>query len=592
MLAVGLRAQSAPALLNGRVRADISLESLRNAHGPWPLVPNAAFAPGATSRRALEPFEARIELAQVLMATTPAALSTDKSLTRRADLFPAAELSFYTDGDDLVPFSQETILAGSSGRGTSYWDLIVQPGAVWSETEDAGWSRGGFPFALVNALEGESHNGIATFAYRHGKISDVRIQIVQQTAPFYVLSYFSATAQVPARIAAVKRREVQRLRAERQASMPDAVRIAPWSELERLVGAAALGDFDDGKSDDIVASGVDYDGTLYLKPCNTPAGPLPWCDRARFGVWSATKALMNEVALLRLAQTYGPGVFNERIIDYVPQAREFVGWQAVTFGDAINMATAMGNGKPLKRIAIMDGTLDGYAPWYEARSEDAKIAAILAAAVPYPWKPGEVARYRDQDMFLVGAAMDAYVRKRTSHGVWDMLRKEVYEPIGVRVVPMNKTLESDGSMGQPLMAYGAFPTLSDLARIARLYQNLGAVHGQQILYAPRIRELLLPGEPPGLPTGEVHPSGETYYFNAFWETAYRSPTCSIYFPQMEGWGGTEIALFPNRLSAIRIAKIWEDGGNSASDTSGMATVADRIKPLCQHSESWDGKSIH
>jgi Beta-lactamase len=571
--------------------AAISLESLRAAPGAQPLVQNADFAPGPTSRPALEPFEGRIRLSETLMSTTPVTLKADPPLALKANLFPAAEVSFYTDGGDLVPVSQEIILAGSAGRGASYWDLIVQPGAVWSEAADQGWSRGGFPFALVNALEGETHNGVATFAYRRGKITDIRIQVVQQTAPFYVLTYFTATAQVPARLAAVKQRDSLRQRAERRASMSDSVRVAPWSDLEKRVGAAALENFDDGKSQDIVASGVDYDGTLYLKPCNTAAGPLPWCDRARFGVWSATKALVNEVALLRLAQTYGPGVFDEKIIDYVPQARDFVGWQTVTFADAINMATGLGNGKPLKRVDILEGTLDDYAPWYEARGKDDKVAAILEAAIPYPWKPGEVARYRDQDMFLVGVAMDAYVRKKTSRGLWDMLRTEVYEPIGIRTLPMNKTLERDGSAGQPLMAYGSFPTLTDLVRIARLYQNLGAVHGQQILYAPRIRELLRPESAPGLPTARIYPSGETYYINAFWETAYRSSACNIYFPQMEGWGGTEIALFPNQLNAIRIAKIWEDGGNAASDTTGMATVADRIKPFCQQLGSRNAKSI-
>ena len=80
----------------------------------------------------------------------------------------------------------------SNNRGRSYWDIIVQPGRVWSEPQDGGWSRAGFPFALVNSLEGETHNGLATFLYKDGRVSNPRFQIVQQTAPFYVKDDFVA----------------------------------------------------------------------------------------------------------------------------------------------------------------------------------------------------------------------------------------------------------------------------------------------------------------------------------------------------------------------------------------------------------------
>ena len=91
-------------------------------------------------------------------------------------------------------------------------------------------------------------------------------------------------------------------------------------------------------------AGLDYQGTFYLKFCGSAAGNLPWCERARFGVWSATKALANETALLRLAQKFGPGVFAEKISDYVPEAAAYPAWHGVRFEDAINMATGLGNG--------------------------------------------------------------------------------------------------------------------------------------------------------------------------------------------------------------------------------------------------------
>ena len=62
------------------------------------------------------------------------------------------------------------------------------------------------------------------------------------------------------------------------------------------------------------------------------------------------------------------------------------GWSEVRFEDAANMATGMGSGgsgDPARDI--FDGGLDNYAAWYEAKSEQEKIQAVLATARPYPW---------------------------------------------------------------------------------------------------------------------------------------------------------------------------------------------------------------
>ena len=117
--------------------------------------------------------------------------------------------------------------------------------------------------------------------------------------------------------------------------------------------------------------------------------------------------------------------------------------------------------------------------------------------------------------------------------------------------------------------------------IARLYQN-GGKHGeQQILYAPRIRELLAGPKPRGLPTGEKLPVGETTYINAFWVTSYMaSHDCRVFYPRMIGWGGNIVALMPGGLTGIRLAKSGETTDNSEVDTSGMARVANSLSKFC------------
>ena len=323
------------------------------------------------------------------------------------------------------------------------------------------------------------------------------------------------------------------------------------------------------------------DGVFYLKSCPSAAGELAYCDRQRFGVWSVTKAAANAAALLHLAQKYGPDVFQAKIVDYVKEAAVYPGWTDVTFGDALNMATGIGNGSTkTDPNEIGDGELDEtYPQWYEARSEQEKVDTILKIAKDYPWGPGEVARYRDQDMFLLGVAMKRYLQAKEGPDVdlWVMMEREVYGPLGIDVLPINRTLEEDGRAGQPLMAFGLYPTIGDLVKIARLFADGGEHGGVQILNRDMLADILPSQKPRGLPTGSpVNP----FYRKAFWHGSYRSEEgCTIWYPMMLGWGGNFVTLLPGGLTTIRIAKNWS-GEEAASDMSSLVKVADRIGTFC------------
>lgn len=578
----GIAAPQASALT-----AHFSAADFFAATAPARVIDNTAFTPNPHADRAHERFLGTLRLGESTMNTEPAALPVQSPLGRDPRMFPGVSIGFFTDQGDLVPVTQDVIRFASKGQGRSFWDIIVQPGRVWSETGDDGWSRAAFPFALVNSIEGETHNGLAIFLYKGMKVSSVRLQIVQQTAPYDVKDQFLAAALIPATVESVPETDVEALTKVRKADRLDAVRIADWRELATKVGAARLEGFDGAmKTSNIVLSGLDYRGTFYLKECRSAAGPLPWCDRIRFGVWSATKALVNETALLRLAEKYGPAVFDLKIRDYVPEAARYPGWSAVRFEDAIDMATGIGNGSAkAEPNDTNDGYLDpSYTVWYEARSRKEKVAALLADGKVYPWGPGKVTRYRDQDMFILGVAMDAYLKSKEGPGadIWSLLQREVFEPIGIHEAPTNRTIEPDGSAGQPLMAYGYYPTISDMVLIARLYQN-GGKHGRrQILYAQRVREMLAGSTPRGLPTGEKLPSGETTYINAFWVTPYRGANgCRIFYPRMIGWGGNIVALLPGGLTGIRVAKSDESVDNADVDTGGMARVAENLSEFCR-----------
>jgi hypothetical protein len=248
------------------------------------------------------------------------------------------------------------------------------------------------------------------------------------------------------------------------------------------------------------------------------------------------------------------------------------------------MATGMGNGSTKRDPNdIADGYLDPtYNDWYDAQSKAEKVSALLRTAHVYPWGPGQVARYRDQDMYLLGVAMDAYIKAREGQNasLWSMIEHEVYEPIGIHYAIASRTIEPTGE-GIPLMGFGLYATIDELVKIGRLYHAGGRWHGSQILYAPRIDLLKAGTGARGLPSGDHSPFGETRYYNAFWHVRYdANEGCKLYVPQMEGWGSNIVALYPGALTGIRIAHLPSDSA-ATDDPTPMARVANRLAPFCE-----------
>ncbi len=189
---------------------------------------------------------------------------------------------------------------------------------------------------------------------------------------------------------------------------------------------------------------------------------------------------------------------------------------------------------------------------------------------------------RDQDMFILGVAMDAFIKAREGPdaSLWSMIQREVYEPIGIYYATASRTIEPLGE-GTPLMGFGVYATIGELVKVSRLYHARGRWHGNQILYAPRIDQLKAGTAPRGLPTGDHSPFGETTYFNAFWHVRYdANEGCKLRIPQMLGWGSDSVTLYPGGLTGIRIAHVPADS-TATDDPTPMARVANRLVPFCR-----------
>ena len=321
------------------------------------------------------------------------------------------------------------------------------------------------------------------------------IQFIQQTGPYLIKQYFVAWGFAPAEFAAgdsarSSRRAARRRRRNSRTGLP----AKPWSELQKTVPPGTL----DGFGGPLypkwqVAVALVRGGTLYYQDAATPYGPYPYPLEMRFGVRSVTKSVFAPLALLRLAQVYGPWVLTLKVGDYVPGLDPK--WRRVRFIDAANMATGFGGTGSTKTHPndIFDGYLGGdYDAWYTAPSFADKIRQIDATLHPYPWEPGTVMRYRDQDYFLLGAAIEGFLKsvRGPQADLVEMVKTEVLTPIGIHQAPAVRTREAGGRDGLVWCNAGYYPTLDDLAKIALLYQARGAHGGAQILNRELTADLL------------------------------------------------------------------------------------------------------
>jgi hypothetical protein len=84
---------------------------------------------------------------------------------------------------------------------------------------------------------------------------------------------------------------------------------------------------------------------------------------------------------------------------------------------------------------------------------------------------------------------------------WLMLREDVLRPLGIENLPLSRTIEAEGKLGTPIMAWGSYPTVNEAAKIAQLLQDEGRLGGEQLMSAIKVREALSEAWHPVYDTG-------------------------------------------------------------------------------------------
>jgi len=318
---------------------------------------------------------------------------------------------------------------------------------------------------------------------------------------------------------------------------------------------------------EITTYGLVFRGVNYVAGCPTRFGEYAFCSEMRLPSYSIAKSVFAGVALMRLGELYGAGVYSELIKSFIPETSLGGKWDATTFNNTSDMAT--GNFNLDKYEADEDSlTMDKF---LVDEAYHAKLADAFAFNQNYA-PPGTKWIYQSSATFVLTQAMNAYLRQHRGRDadVFDMVRDDVYKPLHVTMGGLTTIRTDDSATGAPSGYYGLFFNQEDIAKIANFLNNdAGAIDGVQVLEANRLKESLFRGTnredvgvpilgatsgsalgPPKLGRGSASPSVSRRYTHGFWGkniTPMEFPeySCGFWVPLMAGYGGNIVELLPN-----------------------------------------------
>ena len=464
----------------------------------------------------------------------------DRTSYAGEDIFPGFTLDFIVNEQELIPLQKEPIF--TRDYSNSFWDVIVGTGEVWQEENDGAWGRASFPLSLIDRYMGQVRNCVATFIYQPDVISNIYVQCSQETADFNDNS--GGDIRVMLREVDYQPKDFPQSEQVIEQHHQNKARRLPVLPLSAIDSDNEITDYFDKSLRTNAPTSVGAvlaDGNLHLHPPMTRHGLYPYPNDMRHGIYSVSKSMTGALAMFYLEERYDEKeVFDALITDYVPALANHPAWQGVTFSHTLNMATGTEGSEAAEHLLDV---------LVLARTAEEGINNI-ATLGDYPEAPGEKFNYASTNLFVLSHALQGFVEEQEESDIhyWDLVHNNVLVPIGAEYFTLRHTLESDGSKGIPMLAWGAMPTLDEAAKITLLMSNEGEYKGQQLLSREKIREALGRTELAGYDTDE---RGVTYR-HSFRSTSFRTSIfCQVHVSYMLGFGANHVLFLPDDVIIIR-----------------------------------------
>ena len=225
---------------------------------------------------------------------------------------PEFNFEFVQSDGYLIPAQRGVIIADHP-----LWNIILEPGRVWQESGDGGFSRASIPFALTPKGSNATFNGTMTFLFDDQHISKVWYQVTQETTSYTRANLWGLLDAVyhPGSVAGA-----DQIRADFAAELAARLPVKPIQALAEDYPGVDVSAFGRGVTPaHMTWYGLVVNGVNYLGGCQTRFGIYPYCESMRAASYSTAKSAFVSVALMRLAQIDGIQVTDLLIRDYVPE---------------------------------------------------------------------------------------------------------------------------------------------------------------------------------------------------------------------------------------------------------------------------------
>lgn len=547
------------ALMDGAGHGEVAL----SAYAP----PAHAGAPGAM-------FEGTLHVSGKVGTRTihiePGFLSSTQVAAART--FPGDfDYDFVQDGNVLLPVRRGYIITNHP-----YWDFVLEPGRVWTEPGDHGYTRAALPFALIQKHMNCTHYGVMTFLFKaDGAISRAAVQVSSETCKYLKLDMWGLlgarysphpVANKDAVIAAYRRNQSKRL-PERPIAQLAADH--PGTDPAKL----AI-----GESNARTLYGLVVDGINYVSACPTRRGDYPYCDVLPFPSYSTAKTAEAALALMAMEQRH-PGTAELKVDDYAPvPGCKAESWDAVSFRDLLGMTT--GHYDATAYMADEDAPkVQGF---FYATTEQKK-ATFGCDAYPQRASPGTTWVYHTSDTFLLGDVLNRYLRSLPGEAHADIFRDvvdaDIYKPLDLSGTARVTRRTADPA-AQPFLGYGLQFNRDDIARLALwIATGGGKLGGKQVLDAGLLDQAMQRVENQRGSVVVAYP--DFRYQLGFWArdiaglVGCQRPT---WVPFMSGYGGISVVMYPDGVVYYNVS---DSGSPNAFNWGPSASVANTIEPMCQ-----------
>jgi len=479
---------------------------------------------------------------------------------------PEFDFEFVQDNGYLIPVQRGLI---TTDHPT--WNIILEPGRIWQELNDGGFSRASLPFALTVKGGNATFNGTLTFLFDDQRVSKVWYQVTQETTSYTRANLWGLLDAVYHPVAVAGSEQIRaNFAAELAARMP----VKPIQALADDYPGVDVSAFGSGVAPEHMTwYGLVVNGVNYIGGCQTRFGQYPYCESMRATSYSTAKSAFVSMALIRLAQDYGVDVVDLLIKDYVPEYAASSGdWEQVTFNNTLDMAT----GNYVSAEYMLDDESDKMGEFFGAQPYAERIKKAFTA--PHQVDPGTRWVYRTSDTFILTRAMQNYLQTQqgSNADIYQFVVDEIYRPLGLGHGAFTTMRTADNNwQGQAEGGYGQWWIPDDIAKIGTfLINDGGEINGKQILH-PGLLAAALQQNPDDR---GVWIGSQRMYNNAFWANHYTKSNgyaCEFWVPQMLGVSGNVIALFPNGITYFYFSDNQEFTWNAALRES------DKIISLCR-----------